>query len=76
MAGPDRIDIVALHGQDVLQQLGFRNRAASLGAEFMAVDALEHDPLTVQKHQAVFDLKAAAANLLGYILDHLARCVA
>jgi len=23
MAGPDRIDVVALHGQDVVQQLGF-----------------------------------------------------
>ena len=34
----------------------------------MAVDAPEHQPLTVEEHQAVFQLKPAKADVIG---DHL-----
>ena len=67
MAGADGIDVVLLHGDDILQDLVLLGHAACPGAELMAVDALEHNPLSVEAHDLVDHLKPAEAYIFG---DH------
>ena len=45
------------------------DRAAALRVEFVAVRALEHDALAVDRHDAVFDAERAEADLLRHGFD-------
>ena len=47
MAGTDGIDIVPLHGHDVGERLLHAHHTSGQGTEFVAVDALKHNPLSV-----------------------------
>lgn len=75
MARPDRVDIVLFHRNDILQDILIPDAAAALRGEFMAVDTVENNALSIQAHDAVFQFKAAETNLLSYDLSHCPICV-
>ncbi len=70
MRGPDGVDVAALHGDDVPNELFPVGDTAAQRAEIMPVDAAEDNPLPVQEHQAVLHLKAAEAEGL---FQHLSQ---
>ena len=75
MAGADGIDIVPLHGNDVLFRLLEGHCTAVQRTEIMAVRTLEYDPLPVQVHHTVFHLKAPEAYRLTDHFHHISRCI-
>ena len=64
MAGAHGVDVIALHGQQIAANIIRRDGPPTLRAEIMAVNALEHNALSVQAHQAIFQFKAAEAHVL------------
>ena len=77
VAGTDRVDVVAFHGNHILNKLFRLRNAACKCAEFMAVGAFEYDSLSIQEHEAVLQFKTAETdafcdhfcNLSGFILN-------
>ena len=59
VAGAHGVDVVGLEVLYIPQHLFPADRAPGAAAPLVAVDALEHDALAVQKHLAVFQLKFA-----------------
>ena len=57
VAGAHGVDVVGFQVLYVPQHLFPANGAAGAATPFVAVDALEHDTLAVQKHLAVFQFK-------------------
>ena len=64
MAQADRIDVVALHGENILDGLLIPDRAPGKRGEFVAVHTAEDDPLPVQTHHVIFDLEAPEPDFL------------
>jgi hypothetical protein len=62
MAGPDRVDVVLLHQQDVGQGHLVVHRPAAVGVEFVAVHPVKQHPVAVYGQDAVTDLDPAKAN--------------
>ncbi len=71
VAGAHCVDIMSFHGQNVRQRILVRDHPSAFTAKFMPVHPLEHDPLSVQIHDAVPDLKTPEADILQ---DHLLQC--
>ena len=71
VGGAHGVDVEALERVDVLNHVRFGNRAAGAGIEFVAVDALEHNALAVELHQAVFDGEVPEADALQHCFDYL-----
>ena len=71
MARSDRVDVIAFHCDEILPNDLLTDHASALRTEFMAVDALKYNALTIEIHDAVADLKAAESHLL---CDNLALC--
>ena len=69
MRGADSVDVVPLAEDHVGKHVLAGDRAAALRVEFVAVRALEHDALAVDRHDAVFDAERAEADLLRYGFD-------
>ena len=65
MAGTDGIDVVLLHQEQIPPGLFHRDGGAGDGVAVVAVHAEELDLLPVDVNDAVFDLPAAQAHLLG-----------
>ena len=59
VAGADRVDVEALHGDDVQLQRFIRDRFPEIGVVFVTVDAGDPHRLTVDKKLTVSDLVAA-----------------
>ena len=62
VAGAHGVDVVGLQILHIPQHLFPADGAAGAAAPLMAVDALEHNTLAVQKHLAVFQLKLTQAD--------------
>ena len=62
VAGAHGVDVVGLQILHIPQHLFPADGAAGAAAPLVAVDALEHDALAVQKHLAVFQLKLTQAD--------------
>ena len=62
VAGAHGVDIMGFQVLYIPQHLFPADGAAGAAAPLMAVDALEHDTLAVQKHLAVFQLKLTQAD--------------
>ena len=75
VAGPHRVDVVLLHGADVLLDLLMGTGPAGYGAELVPVGALEHNPLAVDEHPVVLHLELAEAHFLGPVLHRLAGLI-
>ena len=71
VAGTDGVDVVQLHGGDVLQDLILLGNSAGFGAELVAVDALKYDPFSVEAHDMIDHLKSAEAHIFGKNLRKL-----
>ena len=71
MAGTDRINVVALHRRQILNQLLAGYASSGLRAELMAVHTLKDNPLAIQRHDCIFHLKAAEAHALRDHLSHI-----
>ena len=65
VAGADGVQVVPLHGDQVPPQMLRLHGPAALRAEIVPVRALEHDPLSVDQHEAVLHLKPAESDLLA-----------
>ena len=76
MAGAHGVDVVALHRQQVAAQGLHGHDTAAVGAEIVAVHALEHDAFAIEVHHAVFHFKPAEADALGNGFEHTAVRVA
>ncbi len=72
----DRVQIVALDDEHVLEHDLRRQSAAQVRVMFVAVDALEHDAHPVDKDVAALALHGAEPHLLGNSLDQRALAVA
>ena len=66
VTGTDSVDVVLLHGDQILTDDIFRDHPAGFGAEFVTVHSFKNDPLSVQEHDTVFDLKPSETNLFFY----------
>ena len=66
--GPDGVDVVPLHEQQVLLQEVVRDSAAVQRMMLVAIGAFEDDALAIDFDQAVFELNLAEANFLGHEL--------
>ena len=64
MRGADGIDVVPLHGQDVLQHLFFGRRSAMIAGKLMPVDSVKNQPLSIQANQAVHDFDSPKSHFL------------
>ena len=64
VAGSDRIDIVALHDQQIIPYVLFRDCPSPDGAELMPVDPLKDDSLPIEAHDPFSELKSAKAHRL------------
>ena len=64
MAGPDRVDVIALHDHDVFDLVLSAGRSSRLAGELMAVCPVEDDALSVQLHESVLHLKMTEADQL------------
>ena len=62
--GADGIDVVPLHGQDVLQHLFLRRRSAMITGKLMPVDSVKNQPLSIQTNQAVLDFDSPKSHFL------------
>ena len=71
-----RIDVIALHRDDVLLDLFRVDGTAAIAIELMTVHALEDDALAVDLHQAIFHFEFAEADVLRDDLDERARRIA
>ena len=71
MTGTDRIDVVLFHGHDVFEQFLPGHMSSCDRAELMAVHTLKDNPLSIQRHDCVFHLKAAEAHALRDHLSHI-----
>ena len=69
MAGPDSIDIIALHREYVPPRHFLRHNPAAAAVKLMPVHALEHDPLSVEMHDVIDQLKAPEADFLRHSLS-------
>ena len=76
MRRAQRIDVVALHRDDVFLDLARVDGAAAVAVELVAVDALEDDALAIDLHDAAVHPELAETNVLRDDLDELARRVA
>ena len=63
MTGTYCIDIILLHHSQVFAQFLLRDAPAVYRTEFMAVSTFEHNPFSIQRHNAVFHLKSAEPGL-------------
>lgn len=75
VAGADGVDVVLFHEADVEPHVLFGDGSATLGVEFVAVDAFEEDALAVQAHDAVFQFEAAESHHGSADLQLSAGCV-
>ena len=71
MTGTDGIDIILLHGDDILEQFLLRYMSSCNGAELMTVYALKYNTFTIECHNSVLHLKTAESNSLR---DDLLKC--
>ncbi|MNC42380.1 hypothetical protein D3C75_911950 [compost metagenome] len=69
MGGADGIDIVPLHQQNVVEHILLPHRTAGIAAELVAVHTPEHDALSVDFHEAVFNFKTAEADFAALRLQ-------
>ena len=60
----DGIDVVPLHGQDVLQHLFFGRHSAMITGKLMPVDSVKNQPLSIQTNQAVLDFDSPKSHFL------------
>ena len=75
MAGPDGVDVVLFHGDQILPDDLLSDHPAGLRTEFMTIYAFKYDPLSVQEHDAVLDLKAAETDLFLNDLTYFTRLI-
>ena len=61
MAGTDGVDIVLLHGNDILHQFLPGYAPACPGTELMAVHAFKHDTFSVEGHNMILHFKTSEA---------------
>ena len=66
------IDIILLHGNNILLNQLLVTGPAAIAVKFMAVGALEHNPLAIQLHNIAIQLELTEAYILGNQLLHLA----
>ena len=76
MRRAQRVDVIALHRDDVLLDFFRVDGAAAIAIELMTVHALEDDALAVDLHQAIFHFEFAEADVLRDDLDERARRIA
>ena len=69
VGGADGVDVVALAEDHVGKHVLAGDRTPALRVEFVAVRALEHDALAIERHNAVFDAECAEADLLRHGFD-------
>ena len=62
MAGPNSIDIILFHDENVLQNILSARYPALLCRKLMTVHTLKDNPLPVQKHKTVLHLKSTEAH--------------
>ena len=62
------IDIIALHRDKIAADHICCDAPTGLRAEFMPVDTVKHNPLSVQQHKAVTDLESAETDLFPHCL--------
>ena len=65
MTGADSVDIVLLHQNEVPAGDLCRDSPAAVAGKFVPVHAAENDPLPVQAHQPVLQLKSAETDPLA-----------
>ena len=68
VAGPDGVEVVALHQQDVGQHHLLGHGPAQVGVELVAVDPAEQHPAAVDPEQPVADLDRPEADPQGHPL--------
>ena len=71
MASADRINVVAFHCRQILNQLLAGYASSGLRAELMTVHTLKDNPLAIERHDCVFHLKAAEAHALRDHFGHI-----
>ena len=75
MTGAHRIDIVFLHNLNIFAHIFLGNRTPSAGIPLMTVHTVYDQPLSIEKHQLVFDFKPAETDLIGNRLQHVIICI-
>ena len=65
MGGAHSVDVVALEGSHGLFHIGKGDGPAGMGVPFVAVDAVEHQPVPVEVEYLVPQFKAAEAGVVG-----------
>ena len=54
---------MTLHGKDIQENLVILRYTSGFGAEFMAVNTLEYDSLSVQAHDMIFHFKTTETDV-------------
>ena len=75
VAGPDGIDVVALHDENILKSILIRYYSTIIAGKLVPVYALEHNALPVYQHQAVLHLEAPEAHILSDDLSHFSLSI-